>query len=247
MDHLSALRRFELDFALPGFPATGSRVLEVGGGTGWQARLLSEKGFQVESIDVARPDAPLVFPVRLYDGRKIPYADETFDLVFSSNVLEHVADVESLLREMSRVLRPNGWMLHILPTPAWRFWTIVMHYPFLLKYALGGGRSNSTMQHAPTLRGTIARRGLFETLQRILIPPAHGIGSSAFKEMTTFSSLSWRQTFARAGLDVVRHADVGLFYTGHALFPRIGIPLRQKASRWLGSGSAVFELKRAES
>ncbi|GMV01839.1 MAG: hypothetical protein AMXMBFR52_14950 [Burkholderiales bacterium] len=246
MDHLSALRRFELEFALRYFPATGSSVLEVGGGSGWQAQLLSEKGFRVESIDVARPEAALSFPVRLYDGEAIPYPEQSFDLVFSSNVLEHVEDVELLLCEMARVLRPNGRMVHILPTPAWRFWTLVMHYPFLVKYAVGGVRSNSTMQHRPTLRGTLAKRGLHETLQRVLIPPPHGVGTSALHELTTFSSQHWCQTFGRAGLEVVRHAEVGLFYTGHALFPGTGITARQKASRWLGSASALFELRQAK-
>jgi SAM-dependent methyltransferase len=40
--------------------------------------------------------------------QQIPYPDETFDLVICNHMLEHVADAELALREMRRVLKPNG-------------------------------------------------------------------------------------------------------------------------------------------
>ncbi|HEV3325044.1 MAG TPA: class I SAM-dependent methyltransferase [Puia sp.] len=50
-----------------------------------------------------------------YDGKHIPFADETFDSVFSSEVLEHVFDPDIVLKELNRVLVPGGKMLATCP------------------------------------------------------------------------------------------------------------------------------------
>ncbi|MBO6526353.1 class I SAM-dependent methyltransferase [Erythrobacter sp.] len=43
-----------------------------------------------------------------YDGRKIPFPDETFDHVFSSETLEHVFNLDEVMSEISRVLKTGG-------------------------------------------------------------------------------------------------------------------------------------------
>jgi ubiquinone/menaquinone biosynthesis C-methylase UbiE len=42
---------------------------------------------------------------------QLPYADESFDLVFSMKVLAHIEDIEGALQEMARVTRPGGYVL----------------------------------------------------------------------------------------------------------------------------------------
>lgn len=128
LEHLEAIRRFELDFARQFFPCAG-RVLEIGAGTGWQAEALQALGLEVHAIDL---DSSIhrnnrVFPVVEYDGHRIPYGDGTFDVVFSSNVLEHIPHLESFQREIHRVLKPGGVAVHIVPSSAWRFWTNITH------------------------------------------------------------------------------------------------------------------------
>lgn len=50
-----------------------------------------------------------------YDGKKIPFSDEYFDAVFSSEVFEHVFNIDEILKELYRVIKPGGVMLITCP------------------------------------------------------------------------------------------------------------------------------------
>jgi SAM-dependent methyltransferase len=53
-------------------------------------------------------------------GDALPHADGHFSTVFSNSVLEHIADVEPVLREAARVLRPRGRFIFTVPSDAFR-------------------------------------------------------------------------------------------------------------------------------
>lgn len=50
-----------------------------------------------------------------YDGETLPFRDETFDSLFSSEVFEHVFNLEAVLSELKRVLKKNGLTLFTVP------------------------------------------------------------------------------------------------------------------------------------
>jgi SAM-dependent methyltransferase len=50
-----------------------------------------------------------------YDGKTIPFKDETFDSIFCSEVFEHVFNLDEILPELYRVLKKNGKMLVTVP------------------------------------------------------------------------------------------------------------------------------------
>ena len=50
-----------------------------------------------------------------YDGKSLPFADGSFDSIFSSEVFEHVFNLDQILEELHRVLRPGGHMLLTVP------------------------------------------------------------------------------------------------------------------------------------
>src|SRR5262249_57567979 len=116
-EQLDGVRGAELDKVASLFP-TGARVLEIGAGTGKQALELQRRGFDVTAIEIAESNyaAHRVFPIKDYDGRAIPLADASVDVVFSSNVLEHVTDLSRMHAEIRRVLAPGGTCVHVLPT-----------------------------------------------------------------------------------------------------------------------------------
>jgi SAM-dependent methyltransferase len=223
-------------------------VLEVGAGTGYQARLLAERGFRVTAIDVPASNyaTERVFPVLDYDGRRIPLPDGSFDVVFSSNVLEHVRDLGTLLPEIARVLAPGGCAVHILPSPAWRFWTLVAGWldvaPLLWQ---------QSRQLPRTLWSRSAPRGLagwlIDTARAVagrIVPVRHGEHGNAFSELWTFGRPHWRREFERYGFDIVEIGPMGLFYTGFmVLGPRLSLPARARLGRIAGSACTLYRTR----
>jgi 2-polyprenyl-3-methyl-5-hydroxy-6-metoxy-1,4-benzoquinol methylase len=82
----------------------GSTLMEIGGGAGWQARALADAGYAVRSFDLPNSEfsGTRVFAIEDYDGRHIPADDASFEIAFSSNVLEHIADAEAFQKELHR-------------------------------------------------------------------------------------------------------------------------------------------------
>jgi SAM-dependent methyltransferase len=225
------------------------RVLEIGGGTGFQASLIATTGASVESIDVAKPPPGVetYFPVRIYGGKTLPFPDDYFDVVFSSNVLEHISDLETMFYEIQRVMKSDGRSIHILPTPAWRTWTSLSHYIHIARRLVGlvGGRYHSAgTAHAGT--GNPARtRGLWSAVKRVLRDGPHGEYPSAISELWYFSRRRWLNLFRGSGFELVDDRPSGVFYTGYGVFPLISIERRRKLAGILGSATRVFILRKA--
>lgn len=81
-----------------------ARVLDVGCGNGLIARLLMQRrsDLTITGIDVlVRPQT--FIPVEPFDGQKIPYDDNGFDIVMFVDVLHHTIEPLVLLREAGRV------------------------------------------------------------------------------------------------------------------------------------------------
>jgi SAM-dependent methyltransferase len=62
------------------------------------------------TADLYRPDVQVKM-----DITAIPFADETYDAIYCSHVLEHVPDDRKALREFYRILKPSGWLLLVIP------------------------------------------------------------------------------------------------------------------------------------
>ena len=124
---MDALHRYPYGLAR-GWVKGGRNVLEVGFGDGYGAALLRPERGTYEGIEVAREAVPHAegrygdetTTFRLYDGTTIPFPDETFSLVLSFQVIEHVADVERYLRELRRVTAPGGRIALTTPNRLYR-------------------------------------------------------------------------------------------------------------------------------
>lgn len=98
---------------------TGKRVLDVGCGVGMYLAAFRRCTLRVFGVEVEREWAceaqACAAGVVQAVGEALPFADGTFDLTFSHEVLEHVADDWAVLTEMVRVTRPGGRILLFVP------------------------------------------------------------------------------------------------------------------------------------
>jgi SAM-dependent methyltransferase len=60
----------------------------------------------------------------LADGSKMPFADASFQTVVSNSVLEHIPDLDPVIAEAYRVLRPGGYLLFCSPSDHFTDWLI---------------------------------------------------------------------------------------------------------------------------
>jgi SAM-dependent methyltransferase len=244
LEQLNAIRSAEIARIVRHF-RPGARVLEIGAGTGQQALALTHHGFAVEAIDLATSGyrGARVYPVTDYDGSRIPFPDAAFDIVFSSNVLEHVADLTTLNKEIRRVLKPGGYCVHAMPTHVWRFWTTLLLLP-------------ATMQQMWSARGEILprrpwsgaewvrlRRAWYDVAKHAA-PVRHGERGNIVSELWLFHPRWWRRTFLADGFEIVGDESMGLFYTGTMLLgPHLSMARREQLARLLGSSCHLFELR----
>ncbi len=247
-DKVDSYRKYELDFTFDKIaPGTGASILELGGGNGLQAHLLSLKGYTVQSIDTVKwREAKQYFDVALYDGIHIPAKDQSFDIIYSSNVLEHVADLEGLLLDCRRVLKPTGLAVHVLPSSAWRFWSILTHYIFVFRRMRALFRKARPEIDEPSDNAmTYERRGRIWMIKNALVPPAHGEFSSCVAELYQYSKSAWRRRFYKMNWEVTDCRPISLLYTdSSALGRRLSIADREKISRFLGPACNLFITRR---
>jgi SAM-dependent methyltransferase len=89
-------------------------ILDLGCGSGIYFNLFKQYATDVDGIDVSEQSVMLCREkgyrlVKLADAVALPFPDESFDYVFTSEVLEHVEDHTTMLKEIQRVLKPNGF------------------------------------------------------------------------------------------------------------------------------------------
>ncbi len=181
-------------------PLAGRLVLDVGGGGGYFTQAFNAAGARAVLIEpfAGAPAADLdgdegararhaaaIRPGRLAPGRTIagdgyhlPVASRSADVVFSSNVLEHVPDTAGMVSELVRVARPGG----------------VVYLSFTTWYSLWGGHETAPWHF---LGGERAARRYERRTGR---PPGNRFGESLFAR---HAGATLRHLRARADVTVV--------------------------------------------
>ena len=233
------------------FSKTGGQLLEIGAGRGWQSKALSAAGYAVEAIDLPADSgisghaSAREWPIRDYDGSHIPFADDAFDIIYSSNVLEHVAELDALAADMKRVLRPDGIALHLVPNPQWRLLSLLTYYPGQAVDLLRWLRRSETPAPGNSPGDTPqTKRSLLAKAARRLLPPTHGAEGTPLTEIARFSKRYWDHFFGRAGWEVLHYGNNGLAASGDYLLGRaLGMNARRKIGRAMGGIAHVYVVR----
>ena len=117
-------------------PAVGGNVLDFGCGTKPYESLFSNAthytGVDIEVSGHNHADSKVdVF----YDGKTLPFIDGNFDSVVSFEVFEHLFNIDEVLAEVSRVLKPGGRLLVTIPF-AWEEHEILYDFARYTSYGI---------------------------------------------------------------------------------------------------------------
>ncbi len=117
---LTVIQRAVLERAAAlGLPA-GARILDAPCGSGVLAAALAERGFAAVGADVDTEAAAMLGPAfsQVNLNESLPWKEQTFDAVFSTEGIEHLENHFSFLREICRILKPGGVLLLTTPNIA---------------------------------------------------------------------------------------------------------------------------------
>jgi 2-polyprenyl-3-methyl-5-hydroxy-6-metoxy-1,4-benzoquinol methylase len=96
---------------------SGGKALDIGCREGYQSEWLKKLGYSVDSVDI---ETNYHFGLVLDVNNGLPYDDNLYDLVWCSEVIEHLKQPSYVLSEMRRVIKPGGTL--ILTIPNSNFW-----------------------------------------------------------------------------------------------------------------------------
>jgi len=100
----------------------GKRLLDIGCGNGWLLRRLQQYGFDLHGVDF-QPDTVeyvktrLRIPTICTDASNVSgaYPANSFDVITTFHLLEHLPDVGQMLRTCIHLLRPGGFLIAAMP------------------------------------------------------------------------------------------------------------------------------------
>jgi SAM-dependent methyltransferase len=137
----------------------GKRLLEVGCGMGTDLLQFARGGAKVTGVDLTPRSIEtsrhhLEFydqtgDFALADAEKLPFSNESFDVVYSNGVLHHTPDTDAAVREVHRVLEMDGLARVMLyHRHSWNYWfQIILHRGLLRGQLLRGKTPEEIMAH----------------------------------------------------------------------------------------------------
>lgn len=180
------------------------RILEIGCGDGFQSSLLRKYSNYVVSTDLTT-ERTLNLDI-VCDAEYLPFKNGSFDIVYSSNVLEHIYDRYKALSEMKQVLSDAGFVIIMVPTSVWKVLSLLVYYPVMGGYVIKLIKKKLMNKSNPKINGksinTSIRRP--ESYLKYLLPGVHGEYQSNVEEFNAFMVSSWKRLFRANGLEIIK-------------------------------------------
>ena len=227
------IRDDELTTALKLFPSDKNlKVLEIGGRDGYQAELISKKGYNVTSIDI-NPLFPQFHLVQKGSINKLNFDENVFDIIYSSNMLQEIYNIEDAFMEMKRVLKKDGIIIHIVPSSWWSLTTNFWHYCFIPKYLI----KSKKFKHIFNLDGKKENRSIEspkeenlesskKNLKQLFFHPL-GANASFIHEIVYFQKNYWKKLFNQNKFKIIKEKNCPYIYSGYSIFKFRFLKLRR--------------------
>ena len=216
--------RLMLDQVLDQVPISpNDTIIEVGCGDGWISSLLADRlgctviGFDFNPNRILSRKDPRVL-IAAGDASLPPIADHQADVVLSFAVLEHLPNREKILRNLIRLVKPNGIMIHIVPTSIMKILQWGGHVPDLVRKQLrgttrflAGQRVTKPKKYHRGQETNNPNRPYRHRGVRKLLPRVHGEYNTNIQELVENSDRHWQDVFQKAGLKTLSAIPLGAF------------------------------------
>lgn len=237
------------------------RLLEIGVGDGFQKRTLAQRSSFVVLTDLDHSKlVRLHHPFRVAcRAENLPFRDASFNLLYSSNVWEHLADRNKANGETVRVLVPGGRILHIVPTRLWKTLQVCLYPTTLPRRILlrlqerragddqrradprgRGPKSASESENDVVSSAGKVKMGITERLIAWCIPPIHGTYASHLDEWISYGRSGWVNHFKAPGISVEKTGPL-LCYSPYLLCRMSLLRIRRLLAS-IGLGSTRYVL-----
>lgn len=221
--YLSNIRVQEIEIAFKNLEPKGfDKGLELGAGNGFQSTLLIEYCNQLVSTELnefrlIEKEIPDV-EYKICDAEKIDtyFSNDQFDLVFSSNMFEHLPNPKDALHGIKKVLKDDGVVILLMPSVFWKFCHLFLFYPVkifnTIRRKLFGKKTTKVQVEENTKKDDsntydnnlkLERRKRNPFWDKILMPVPHGVAQSNIEEFTKFKKSTWVKMFKECGYKVV--------------------------------------------
>ena len=244
------IRMEELETALEVFSHEKNLdILEIGGRDGFQANIISKKGHKVTSVDI-NPLSPQIHLVQKGDITKLDFADNSFDLIYSSNMLQEIHNIDKAFMEMKRVLKKDGIIIHIVPSSWWSLITNFWHYCLIPKYLIKSNKFqrifNSDKVNEKDIEQNEERNKSSNTKFKKLFLHPLGANTSFIHEIIYFSKYYWKKSFIDSKFEIIDEKNCPYFYSGYSIFRFKFLNFRKFLANLGITGCFCFSMKKNE-
>ena len=253
VDYLHNIRRREVEMVFSILPRKQfANGLEIGAGDGFQTMLLAPHIEKLISSDLNFKRIKEKIPKVEYkevdaDAIEGVFPSESFEFIFSSNVLEHVRDPRKVLSSTHAMIRDDGYAVHIVPSRTLKISYLLFYYPnialLLIDRIIGKLKGKTFFQGAGiNLENNInlvvsPPSGRF---RKFLFPTIHGNFRSHWEEFIAYGKSRWEEMFMRSGYSIADYATAPAF-SGYGF----GLNFFRKILWRLGASSEhIFILKK---
>ncbi|MCB9802535.1 methyltransferase domain-containing protein [Candidatus Nomurabacteria bacterium] len=246
-DYLHQIRKKEIDIIFSYFKKDFfNHGLEIGAGDGYQTQFLFTKCKSFISSDlnferIKKENKKNDVKYIKLDADKMSdyFPADKFDFIFSSNVLEHLSNVDNFLKENYRILSDDGISVHIVPNRFMKFFYLLFFYLHIFSlsvdrfFGLFSGKKifrGSGINLENNINSVKIKEKKLGKIKKLFLPQIHGNYHSHVEEWRSWGLKKWRNKFLAAGF-IVEKEMKGPIFSGYgfgfnvlrAIFEKLGV------------------------